>query len=197
MGAAAAAANRSTLLRTAPISDTSEMNSRYGKVIRVNSTARSYFTGSSEKPGAKISMKDGMISSNTTSSDKLDHQQERQHLLREDPRLRPALPDQERREHRDEGGVERPFGEQRPEMVGQPERHEEGIGDRPRPQQCCGQDIPDKAENAAGQGQAADGKDLAEHGWNSLARRDRAPCNPWRPSRRKRHGLSGTPRHCR
>ena len=68
MGAAAAAANCSTLLRTAPISDTSEMNSRYGNVIRVNSTARSYFIGSSEKPGAKISMKDGMISSNTTSS---------------------------------------------------------------------------------------------------------------------------------
>ena len=49
---------------------------------------------------------------------------------------------------RHEGGVERALGEDRAEMVGQPERHEERVGDRPGAEHRRQHDVAQKAGDA-------------------------------------------------
>ena len=53
---------------------------------------------------------------------------------------------------RHEGGVERPFGKEAAEHVGQREGHEEGLGHRARAHERRDQDVAKEAENAAHQG---------------------------------------------
>ena len=60
IGVAAGAAKRSTVLRSPPCSAVSEMNKRYGKVMRVKVTTRSNLPGSASKPGAMSVISQGM-----------------------------------------------------------------------------------------------------------------------------------------
>jgi hypothetical protein len=68
------------------------------------------------------------------------------------------------REERHEGRVERPLGEQPAKQIGQPEGHEEGIGDRPGADHRGDQDVPHESENPAESGVAADRGDGTKEG---------------------------------
>ena len=70
-----------------------------------------------------------------------------------------------------EGGVERAFGEDRAEMIGQPQRHEEGVGDRARAEDGRQHDVAHKAGDARQQREAADREDASDH-------RAQCPGNP-------------------
>ena len=94
--------------------------------------------------------------------DQQNHDQYRKHALAEMPGGVGAVFGQDTGEVGNEGGRERPFGEQPPEEIGQLERNEERIRHRPRAEQRGNQDVADEAENAAGQGVAADCGDRAQ-----------------------------------
>ena len=82
-------------------------------------------------------------------------------LPREDQRGIAALALQLAREQRHEGGGEGAFREQAAEQVGQLERHDERVGDRPRAQHRRQDDVAHEADDAAQQREAADGGDGA------------------------------------
>ena len=65
---------------------------------------------------------------------------------------------------RHEGGVERALGEDRAEMIGQPQRHEEGVGDRAGAEDRRQHDVARKAGDARQQREAADREDASDHG---------------------------------
>ena len=65
---------------------------------------------------------------------------------------------------RHERRVERAFGEDRAEMIGQPQRHEEGVGDRSGAEHGRQHDVARKAGDAREQREAADGEDASDHG---------------------------------
>ena len=64
---------------------------------------------------------------------------------------------------RHEGGVEGALGKDRAEMIGQAERHEESVGDRPRAEDRRQHDIAGKTRQAREKRIAADGEDAPEH----------------------------------
>ena len=59
-GVTATAANLLKEFNMPPNSDTNEINNKYGNVRRVNATAKSNFSGSSEKPGASANIVQGI-----------------------------------------------------------------------------------------------------------------------------------------
>jgi len=61
MGVAAAAANLPSEFSNPDMSETRDINNRYGKVIRDNKTARSNFSGFVAKPGANMNIIQGMV----------------------------------------------------------------------------------------------------------------------------------------
>ena len=65
---------------------------------------------------------------------------------------------------RNERGGERTLGKEAAEEIGEALRDEERVGHRPRAEEGGGQDIPDKAENPARHGVAADGRSRAQQG---------------------------------
>ncbi len=67
-------------------------------------------------------------------------------------------------EERDEGGVERPFGEQPAEQIGDAEGDEEGVGHGAGAEHGRDQNVPDEAEDAAEHGHRADGGECAVEG---------------------------------
>ena len=64
---------------------------------------------------------------------------------------------------RHKGGIEGTLGKNRAEMIGQPQRHEEGVRDRPGAEHGRQHDVARKAGQARQQRQAADGEDASEH----------------------------------
>jgi hypothetical protein len=64
---------------------------------------------------------------------------------------------------RHEGGVECPFREDRPEMVGKPQRHEEGVGQRTGAQDRREHDVAREAGDPREKSIAADGENAPEH----------------------------------
>ena len=78
-------------------------------------------------------------------------------------RIRPALLADAgigRHERRIEGAL----GEDRAEMIGQPQRHKKGVGDRARAKNGRQHDVAHKAGDARKQREAADGEDATDHG---------------------------------
>ena len=97
-------------------------------------------------------------------------------------------------EERDEGGVERPFGEQPAEQIGDAEGDEEGVGHGAGAEHGRDQNVPDEAEDAAEHGHRADGGECAVEGHRAAGgqRLDvrqrktpapRAPTAPWSNAR--------------
>src|SRR5262249_26754369 len=64
---------------------------------------------------------------------------------------------------RNEGGVERALGENGAEVIGQPERHEESVGDRPSAENRRQHDVAQKAGQAREQRGAADSEKATDH----------------------------------
>ena len=64
---------------------------------------------------------------------------------------------------RHERRVERAFGENRPEMIGQPERHEKRVRDRPGAEDRRQHDVAREAGQPRKERIAADGEDTTEH----------------------------------
>jgi hypothetical protein len=61
------------------------------------------------------------------------------------------------------GGIERAFGEQRAEMIGQPQRDEKSVGHRPGAKHRGEHDIADKAGDPRHQRQPADRQNPINH----------------------------------
>jgi hypothetical protein len=64
---------------------------------------------------------------------------------------------------RHKGGIEGALGEDRPEMIGQPQRHEEGVRGRPGAQDSRQHDVARKSGQPRKKRVAADGEDTTEH----------------------------------
>ena len=64
---------------------------------------------------------------------------------------------------RDEGGVERTFGKDGAEMVGQPERNEKRVGHRAGAEDRRQHDVADKTGQPRDEGIAANSKDAPDH----------------------------------
>ena len=77
-------------------------------------------------------------------------------------RVRPVL-GADARIGRNEGGVERTFGEDRAEMIGQPQRDEEGVGDRAGAEDRRQHDVARESGDARKQREAADGENASDH----------------------------------
>ncbi len=131
--------------------------------MRVRSTASAKRPGSSAKPGASSAITAGVkasaIASSTTwlSSSSVNTRSRKQTR-----RVGTALL-ADARIGRHEGGVEGALREDRAEMIGQPQRHEERIGDRPGAQHRREHDVARKAGDARQQREAADGEDASDH----------------------------------
>ena len=91
-------------------------------------------------------------------SAKQDEDEPRHRLLGEGARRLPALALQALGKQRHEGGIEGALAEQAAEQVGKAEGDEEGVRHRPAAQRGGDQDVAKKAEDAAQQRQAADGR---------------------------------------
>ena len=76
---------------------------------------------------------------------------------------------------RHEGGVERALGEDGAEMVGQPQRDEEGVGHRPGAEHRGQHDVADEAGDARQQRKAADRQDAIDHRWTRPAANAKMP----------------------
>ena len=90
-------------------------------------------------------------------------EQEREHAVGEQPRRIGAALLADARIGRHEGGVERALGKDRAEMIGQAQRHEEGVRDRARAQDGRQHDVARKAGDARQQREAADREDAPDH----------------------------------
>ena len=104
-----------------------------------------------------------MNRSATRKQHNLAREQQREDAVGEQPRGIGAALLAHPRIGRHEGGIERAFGENRAEMVGQPQRDEKSIGDRPRAQHRRQHDVAQKAGDARKQRQAADGEKASDH----------------------------------
>ena len=132
--------------------------------MRVSSTASAKRPGSLAKPGASSAITAGVNSERNRQQHDLAGEQQREDAVGEQlapDQRRPSLADA--RIGRHEGGVEGAFGEDRAEMIGQPQRDEEGIGDRPGAEHRRQHDVAHEAGDARQQRQAADGEDASEH----------------------------------
>ena len=90
-------------------------------------------------------------------------QQQREYAVGEQAgAMRPALR-QDARIGRHEGGVEGALGEDRAEMVGQPQGNEERVSDRAGAQDRRQHDVADKAGDARQQRKTADREDAFDH----------------------------------
>ncbi len=131
--------------------------------MRVRSIASAKRSGSALKPGASTEITAGVntsaIASSTTCTATISVKMRSANSL---AGVRPVL-GADARIGRHEGGVERAFGEDRAEMVGQPQRDEEGVGDRPRAQDRGQHDVARKAGDAREQREAADCENASEH----------------------------------
>ena len=117
--------------------------------MRVSSTASAKRPGSLAKPGASSEITAGVKTSATASSTSW--------LASSSVKMRSAnslrgigaalLADA--RIGRHEGGVEGALGEDRAEMIGQPQRDEEGVGDRPGAEDRRQHDVARKAGERA------------------------------------------------
>ena len=130
-------------------------------VMRVSSTARSNFSGFSLKPGARPYIRNGMAISAMIVSDQQDEHQAGHRLLGEPARRFAALALEPLGEQRHECRVERALAEQAAEQIGKAEGDEEGVGHRAAAEDGSNEDVAHKAEHAAQQGQAADGREGA------------------------------------
>jgi hypothetical protein len=109
-----------------------------GKVIRVRSTAMAKRSGSSAKPGAMARTTHGIASSAaTTSTSRAASRKDSASSAKSAPP--PAVAGGPAGEQRHEGRTEGTLGEERPEEIGQPQRHER-IGDRAGAEEGRGQD---------------------------------------------------------
>ena len=119
--------------------------------MRVRSTASSNLPGSSPKPGAITPHQPRHEDLAEHDEDEQHREQHREGFLGEGAGRRLAALGQRRRGERHEGGAERALGEQAAEQVGQALRDKERVGDRPGAEDRRGQDVADKAEDAAHQ----------------------------------------------
>ena len=132
-------------------------------MIRVSSTASSPRTGSAENPGARM-------------RDHLRHEQpgdDQQHQLRQKQQGEDAVGKQPRRclaalamdmrIGRHERRVEGALGENRPEMIGQPQSHEERVRHRTGAENRGEHDVARKSGQPRNKRKAADGEDTSEH----------------------------------
>ena len=88
----------------------------------------------------------------------LRRDQEREDAVAEELRRRRTALGANARIGRNEGGIERAFGKNGAEMIGQPEGDKEGIGDRPGAEDCREHDVAHEAGQAREQRKAADGE---------------------------------------
>ena len=95
--------------------------------------------------------------------DDLRRQEQREDAVAEQACRRGAALGAHPRIGRNEGGVERALGEDGAEMVRQPKRDKEGVGDRPGADNGRQHDVAQEAGQAREQRVAADGEDLADH----------------------------------
>ncbi len=93
----------------------------------------------------------------------LDEQQARSDFVGEVVRLLLPILLQAARVSRNESGGERALGEDRAEMIGQPEGDEKRIRDRTRAKHRRHHDVAHKTRDARDQRPAADGEDVADH----------------------------------
>ena len=99
-------------------------------MIRVRSTASANLPGSLLNPGASRSITHGVNIKRHAEQHDLARQQQRENPVAEHPHRVGAAGDADARIGRNERGVERAFGEDRAEMVRQPQRHEKRVGKR-------------------------------------------------------------------
>ncbi len=64
---------------------------------------------------------------------------------------------------RDESGIERAFGENGAEVIGQPQRHEEGVGHRPGAKDRREHDVARETGDPREQRISADGENASQH----------------------------------
>ena len=142
-------------------SATTDMQSRYGIVMRVSSTARSNFSGVASKPGAKPYMSSGMaISAMTVSASRMKTSPDSASSANTRAEfLALALEPLGKQGH--EGRVECALAEQPAKQVGEAERDEEGVGDRSAAERGGDQYVAKETEDAADERQAADGREGA------------------------------------
>ena len=137
--------------------------------MRVSSIASAKRAGSSRKPGASSAITPGVKSSASASStiwlasSSVKTRSANSFagvgaVLRADARI-----------GRHEGGVERTLGEDRAEMIGQPQRDEERVGDRPGAEDRRQHDVAREAGDAREQREAADGEDALSMASGSAA----------------------------
>ena len=131
--------------------------------MRVSSTASAKRPGSSAKPGASSEITAGVKSERDREQHDLAREQQREDAVGEQlGRIGAALL-ADARIGRHEGGVERALGEDRAEMIGQPQRDEEGVGDRAGAEHRRQHDVAREAGEAREQREAADGEDASDH----------------------------------
>ena len=99
----------------------------------------------------------------------LHRQQQREDAIGEQPRRIRAARAADPRIGRHEGGVERALGEDRAEMVRQPQRHKERVGHRPGAQHGRQHDVAQEAGHARQQRNSTNCQDAIDHAyWPSL-----------------------------
>ena len=138
-------------------------------MIRVSSTASANLAGSLLKPGASRSITAGVNSKRHAEQHDLARQQQRENPVAEHPHGVAAARDADARIGRNEGRVERALGEDRAEMVRQPQRHEKRIRHRPRPQHRGEHDVAQEAGHARQERNSTNCQDAVDHA-NGLAR---------------------------
>ena len=132
-------------------------------MMRVSSTASEKRPGSLASPGASRPTTAGMNSKGEREQHDLGRQHQREDAVGEQAHRGNAVLLADARIGRHESGVEGAFGEDRAEMIGQPQRDEEGVRDRPGAQHRGEHDVAHEAGEARQQRQAADGRDPADH----------------------------------
>ena len=89
------------------------------------------------------------------------HRHGAEHVLAKSPRAARAALRLDAQPHRHEGGVERAFGQEPPEQVGDLQRREEGVGQHAGAEHRRNADVAEKADQPRQERRAADGGDVA------------------------------------
>ena len=113
--------------------------------------------------GREQPMTVGVKMSATASSTSWRREQQREDAVGEQPRRIGAALRADARIGRHEGRVERAFGEDRAEMIGQPQRDEEGVRHRPGAEHRGKHDVAHEAGDARDQRPSADREDALDH----------------------------------
>ena len=132
-------------------------------MMRVSSTASAKRSGSLANPGASNEITAGVKISATTSRTTWLAKSKREHAIGEQLGGIGAALLADARIGRHEGGVEGALGEDRAEMIRQPQRDEERIRDRSGAEHGGQHDVARKAGEPREQRQAADGEDASNH----------------------------------